>query len=73
MLDAEYRPVWDPELPVLRPKRPRTLKAFVYACARFTARQELNVKDVPGGVQMATPNRAQRRGAKKAAKKKAAR
>jgi hypothetical protein len=38
MLDAEYRPIGSPDLPAIRPRHPRRLKAFLYACARASAR-----------------------------------
>jgi hypothetical protein len=36
-LDAQYRPMWDPGLPEVRPRRPDRLRAFLYACGKAAA------------------------------------
>jgi hypothetical protein len=62
LLGADYRPIGAPDRDAIRPKNPRRLKAFMYACSRFSARRA-------GMVEKVMPvNRAQRRAAKKNAR-----
>lgn len=59
MLDSTYRPIGAPDRDPLRPRNPARVKAFMYACARFSARKAGMVEKV------VPPNRAERRSTKK--------
>lgn len=37
-LGADFRPVWDPKLPPVRPKNPTRLRSFMYACGSVAAK-----------------------------------
>lgn len=67
MLDEDYRPVAAPERGPIRPQNPRRVKAFLYACANYSAR----TAGVSAGSVKPAPakNRAQRRAAKRKARR----
>jgi hypothetical protein len=66
MLDPDFRPVGASDLPPVRPRHPRRLKAFVYACARASARFDGKVTGIippqPGVAAKGKPKTRARRG-----------
>ena len=40
LLDADFRPLWDPKLAPVRPLTPTRLRAFMYACGRVAAKMD---------------------------------
>lgn len=66
MLSADYRPIARPDLDPVLPRNPRRVKAFMYACAQFSARKGGIVEKAGAPA----PNRQQRRAGKRAPKRK---
>lgn len=47
MLDAAYRPVWNPEAPAILPRFPERLQRFMYGLAKASAVIDGKLKDRP--------------------------
>jgi hypothetical protein len=58
LLDEDYRPVWAPDLPAVRPRTPTRRKAFMYACALVAAKMEGKVDETAAN---RVPRRTRRR------------
>ena len=56
-LDADYRRVWDPSLPVVRPRHPDRVQRWMYAMAKVAAIMDQKMKDTRPQVAQRRPQR----------------
>jgi hypothetical protein len=49
LLDADYRPMWAPDLAPVRPQRPTRVRAFMYSCAKVAAIMDGKMKTATTG------------------------
>lgn len=48
LLDADYRPLWAPDRPPVRPKFPTRLRSFMYACGQVAAKLDGKMNETGG-------------------------